>query len=215
MPDKPLWVWEEGSKRYRDTRTGRFIGIEQMNSLRAVFVDLQKSRLAGLVNVYESGTIDIFTFRKQAADIIRQTYVDLYVIGAGGRKNMTQADWGKIGHMLRNQYEYLNRFMQQIANGELSNAQIAARLKMYINGANQALWKGYLRVLPIVLPAYPGDGSTACLTNCQCIWDVKEYKDHYDCFWLLGQAEHCPDCVERSKEWNPFLLFKTAERIDG
>lgn len=212
MPEtKPLWYWDDNVNRYRNPVTGRFVGIDEMNGLRTEFMETQKLRMVGLTNVYSTGTIDIFTYEKQVKEILRQTYIDNYVMGKGGRNMMTQADWGRIGGMLKEQYSYLNPFMEQIARGELSQAQIDARLKMYINSASEAFWRGFASDVPIDLPAYPGDGSSACLTNCQCQWDIQNVPNGYDCYWRLGQAEHCPDCIERAGEWNPYRIRITGE----
>ncbi len=211
MPDKPLWYWDDSVKRYRNPTTGQFVGIDTMTSLRKEFQESQKSRLAGLTTVMDAGTINMPTYERQVKDIIRQTYIDLYVMGAGGRNNMTQADWGRIGGILREQYKYLDPFMDQIESGELSQAQIVARLKMYINSASESFWRAVSRDMPFELPAYPGDGSTSCLTNCQCEWDITFIPEvGYDCYWRLGAAEHCEDCIERSTTWNPYRI-----RYDG
>ncbi len=212
MPEnKPLWYWDDNVKRYRNPVTGRFVGIDDMNSMRVEFMDSQKQRMEGVTTVYSAGTIDIFAYEKQVKEILRQTYVDLYAMGAGGRNNLTQKDWGSIGGMLKEQYGYLNPFMEQIARGELSPAQITARLKMYINSASESFWRAFARDIPIDLPAYPGDGSTACLTNCQCTWDIQQVDGGYDCYWRLGVAEHCPDCVENASRWNPYRIRVTGE----
>lgn len=210
MADKPLWIWEPDLKRYRDTKTGRFIGIDQMNELRPVFLDQRKAEMTNLVTSYKDGKIDIFTLESKIKANLKQTYIDMYVMGKGGRNNMTPADWGSIGGMLKEQYRYLEGMMKQIASGELSPAQVASRLKMYENSSNEALWRGYLSDLPLDLPAYPGDGSTVCLTNCQCEWEIVEIEGGYDCYWQLGASEHCPDCIERAERWNPYRI-----RISG
>lgn len=212
MPEtKPLWYWDDSVKRYRSPETGRFIGIDQMNGLRAEFMTVQKTRMEGVTTVYNAGTIDIFTYEKQVKDILRQTYIDNYVMGKGGRNMMTQADWGSVGGMLKEQYRYMNPFLEQIARGELSQAQINARLKMYINSASEAFWRGFTSDIPLDLPAYPGDGSTACLVNCQCQWHIVPVSGGYDAYWRLGVAEHCPDCVERARIWNPYRIRVTGE----
>ena len=217
MPEtKPLWYWDDSVKRYRSPVTGRFIGIDDMNGLRAEFMESQKERVEGVTNVYAAEAIDFKTYRNQVTDIIRQTYVDLYAMGAGGRNNLTAKDWGSIGGMLKEQYGYLNPFMDQIEAGELSQAQITVRLKMYINSASEAFWRAFARDIPIDLPHYPGDGSTACLTNCQCRWDIQFVPGvGYNCYWILGEAEHCPDCVENAARWNPYRIRITGEPSDA
>ena len=208
MPDKPLWVWEPELQRYRDTKTGRFIGVEKMQSLRNEFMASQQTRIRDSVQSYVDKNITHAQMTDSIKQIIKQTYIDMYMMGAGGRNNMTQADWGSIGGMIRDQHRYLDRLIGQIQRGEISPAQATARLNMYINSANEALWRAIGRGLPQTLPAYPGDGSTVCLTNCQCEWEIIETEEGFDCYWRLGAAEHCPDCLQRSQTWNPYTIRK-------
>ena len=212
MPEsKPLWYWDDSAKRYRSPETGRFIGIDDMNGLRTEFMTSQKERLEGVTTVFDAGTIDSLTYERQVKEIIKQTYIDNYVMGKGGRLSMTQADWGSVGGMIKEQYGYLNPFLAQIERGELSQAQINARLKMYINSASEAFWRGFASDIPIDLPAYPGDGSSRCLVNCQCTWDIQPVENGYNCYWRLGAAEHCEDCLQRASEWNPYKIRITGE----
>jgi hypothetical protein len=62
--------------------------------------------------------------------------------GRGGRKFMTQADWGRIGGDLAFQYGRLDDFAREIAAGELSPARIAARAQLYVNAPHQAYESG-------------------------------------------------------------------------
>jgi hypothetical protein len=58
------------------------------------------------------------------------------------------------------------------------------------------------------LPAYPGDGQTACLGNCRCNWDIEETEDAWEATWELNDAEHCADCIANAEQWNPLRLPK-------
>jgi hypothetical protein len=124
---------------------------------------------------------------------------------------MTQADWGRLGAQLKQQYQYLRGFEQDLIDGRLSEAQAKARLQMYFNASRQAYEQGraYAQGVPR-LPAYPGDGSTVCLSNCQCHWDLDEQPDEWLATWTLGAAEHCPDCLRRADEWAPHRVPKVA-----
>jgi len=91
-------------------------------------------------------------------------------------------------------------------------AQIAARSRMYMRSSREAFERAKARAVGVPpLPAYPGDGSTRCLTNCACQWEIiPEVQDDgaivYNCYWRLGPTEHCPDCIERSRQWNPYTV---------
>jgi len=202
MPNS-IWIWDERVNRYRDTVTGRFIGIEQMNDLRNEFIDNQQDILSDYADQYADGSISIDEFRDITKNIIKDTYIDMYAMGAGGRNSMSPADWGRVGAIVKEQYGYLRNMFDQLANGEISPRQLKARLKMYLNSANEALWRGYNSNYDFKLPAYPGDGNTECLTNCRCEWEIVEVPGGYDCYWRLNDAEHCSDCIDNSLEWNP------------
>lgn len=205
MPEQSLWIWDNVSKRYRDTATGQYVGIEHMSMLRDEFADQQKIVLRSYTEMYLAKEIGLGEYQASIKRIIKDTYIDMYAMAVGGRNNMNQSDWGRIGAIVKEQYHYLDGLIRQIENGEISPNQAMARLGMYINSANEAMWRGRAANLGIRLPAYPGDGSTQCLVNCRCEWDIVELEAGvYDCYWRLGAAEHCDDCVARSIEWNPW-----------
>lgn len=191
------------------------IDIVKKSGLSVQFVAEQTSRLVGVTTVYEHGAIDFFTFRNQVRDDFRQTYINLYTLGVGGSNNMTQADWVNVGEMLKEQYIKLNQLMDRIARGELSSAQVFAELNELIGFSSEAFWKAYIHDMAINLPAYPGDGSTKCLTNCQCYWEIQQVPGGYDCYWKLGKSERCPDCVQRVTEWNPYRIRIASDRVSA
>jgi hypothetical protein len=100
--------------------------------------------------------------------------------------------------------------MQQ---AQIHEAQIAARSKMYFNSAREAFERGKLRALGVPdLPAYPGDGSTACLTNCRCVWnceqDTIDNEPVWNCFWDIQGPDdaNCQDCLDRHNDWYPLVV---------
>jgi len=203
MPSNLLWYWDDSVQRYRGS-DGRFVGVAQMQELREVFMKQQKLRLENLTLQYSNREIGFVEFQTASKLIIKDTYIDMCAMGAGGRNNLSHRDWGRIGAMVKEQYKYLRNMMGQIARGEITPRQAIARFAMYINSANEALWKALTRDLDFNLPAYPGDGSTQCLTNCKCEWRIEKLAWGVDAYWMLGEAEHCDDCVERSNTWNPW-----------
>jgi hypothetical protein len=216
-PTDPLWVWDEISKRYRKGDTGQYIGVSGMQTLRDEFIAQQKNITDKLAEQLRNKDITMAQWEKSMVKNIKQTHIDLYSIGAGGRNSLSQKDWGRIGAMCKSQYGssgYLKGFYNDIANGNLSEGQIAVRSRMYVNAANEALWKGITNDLPTKpgqaypLPFYPGDGSTECMTNCLCQWDIVNTDNGVDAYWRLSNAEHCPTCTARSYDprYQPFQI---------
>lgn len=89
----------------------------------------------------------------------------------------------------------------------IREAQIRARSRMYMRSAREAFERGQMRAYRIPeLPAYPGDGSTECLTNCRCSWRFVITDDGIDCYWDIDwDAENCQDCIDRHYMWNPYF----------
>ena len=107
---------------------------------------------------------------------------------------------------------------------ELHEAQIAARSRMYVSSAREAFERGKRRAAGAPeLPAYPGDGTTICLSRCRCMWDLQQARENdetvrWRCFWVLDPlAEHCSSeeedeegrplgCLQRAVLWNPLII---------
>ena len=199
------WVWSQSAHRYRNTRTGQFIGQAQMVGLRDAFLDAQRDAAADLAGRLASGDIPVGEWQRLMRRDVKDSFIDQYVLAHGGRGTMTQSDWGRIGAMVKEQYSYLDGFAKAIENGELSEAQIRARASMYHDASVQAYEKGHAVMMGVpTLPAYPGDGATQCHGNCRCHWDIRDAEGGWDCYWVIDPgAEHCPDCITNADRWNP------------
>lgn len=210
--DESPWEWDQPSKRYRNTETGRYMGSRQMLPLRDEFIDAQKAATGDLADRLAAGEITTNRYVEEMRGLIKTTYLDEYALAHGGRNNMTSRDFGIVGNMCRDQYGYLNNFAGEINAGELSPAQIRARGRMYIESASQAYERAQAEVRgirgPNALPAYPGDGSTACRTNCRCSWEYRETETAWEVTWTLHPAEHCEDCLARASAWAPYVVAK-------
>jgi hypothetical protein len=203
------WTWDDRSKRYRDAATGRFITHGRAITLRDFYIEAKKSDMDRLSRRLLGHDIDLQQWTLEMRRQVKDTYLNEYMLARGGRNNMTQRDYGRLGGLLKRQYEYIQNFARDIDAGKASGGQIRTRARMYVNGATQAFEraKAESQGLPR-LPQYPGDGQTQCRSNCQCGLHYEEQEDHWRVFWRLGVAEHCPDCVTLSEEWKPLTVPK-------
>lgn len=207
MPTKSVWTWDDHTKRYRNTVSGRFLGSKQMIELRDTFLDVQKDKARQLIDSLADGRLTLQEWTLQQRTLIRQTYIDEYVMAHGGRGTMTQRDWGILGQQIKEQYGYLAKFEQDLRNGKLSPGQAGTRASMYVESASQAFERGRGETMGVPkLPAYPGDGSTVCRANCRCHWEIVPTDSGWDCTWSLGAAEHCPDCISNAGRWAPLRV---------
>lgn len=204
------WHWNETSHRYHNTETGRFLSANQMAPLRDAFVESQRQGITDITDKLYGREITIQEWVLQFRSELKITYLDQYMIARGGRKVMTQSDYGRVGGFLREQFQYLNALAESVAKGEISEAQLRTRSQMYINSSVKAFEAGKVASYSgLKLPAVPGQDSE-CLSNCKCRWQISETAKEWRCTWIRTAAESCPTCRQRAAEWAPLVISKAA-----
>lgn len=207
------FFWDTTANRYRD-ESGQFVSSETVRDFMRLSIEANGSISETIAAQLANGSLNTADATLLVRETLKTEYIQLGILGKGGQDQMTQQDWGHIGQMLKVQYQYLDGFMAEIAGGNLSEAQIRARLNMYYESSQQsyeamnALTRG---IKFRDLPAYPGDGSTICLSNCKCFWDyvnvfVNGVLIGYDVFWVRTFEESCINCQDRELEWNPISI---------
>lgn len=210
------WEFSRGAKRYRDVRTGRFLTNATITTLRNGLASSREGTIRGLAQMLGRGDLSIQRWELEMREAIKLTHGAEYVFGRGGFRQMTQADWGRVGSIVKDQYSYLNGFSRDIANGRYTNAEgnlsvaaVEARAVMYAGAGVYSFSVGREVAFPgLQLPCHPGDGGTPCLANCRCSWRLAETQSEYRATWLLGATEHCEGCLARAGAFAPFVQVK-------
>lgn len=201
-PKRAGVAWESDTRRYRDLGTGRYIAERTITAKLDKYNDAVAEHMRRETERFIAGQIDLATWQQGVAKDLKDAYIVNLQIGRGGVNVTTFADYGREGGRLNFEYRRLNQFAQEIALGNLSDKQIAARLELYIPGIRTAYYDGKTaagqaaglteerRVLspvencddcvgyadqgwvPIGTLPEPGTQS-ACMHNCQC---EKEYR---------------------------------------
>lgn len=213
------WIWEEGTTRYRDQATGRFLSAPDVRDLSSESVRIAGSGTDGLAGMLAEDQVNVRDWETLMRQSIKDEYIQQYVLARGGLEQMTAQDWGSIGGMLADQYRYLGNFSREIAAGELTESQIAMRSRMYIRSAREATSRANMRARGWPeLPDHPGSGRTLCLTNCACWWSGARTDGTWEFVWNLDyEAEHCTSdevdgqgrprgCIERAALWDPLVI---------
>jgi len=206
MPSNEPWRWDDTVNRYRDPQ-GRFISGKKLINIRDEFTARRMDAVNDLAEQMATDKLNLQQWTLNMRQEIKRTYLAEYEAGIGGRNMMTQSDFGRVGGMLKRQYEYLNNFAEEVRQGKLSVAQIKLRARMYIDSATQSFERSRSISQGVPdLPQYPGDGKTVCRSNCKCNWKIERVEFGWNCYWKLGVAEHCDDCVQNSAQWNPLFI---------
>ena len=202
------WVWNQLTKRYRNSKTKKTVTSNTILQLRDDFVDTMRdfSKLTDdLVNSRITVQEWVFEMRKRVRDVNNAEYM----LARGGRNAMFQTDLDVLTEIIKDQYGYLQKFGEEVRAGNLSASQISARSELYMEASTRAHEQAKAASFDIELPEYPADGSQICKTRCRCRWEINEKKDTIEAFWLLNvAAQHCDTCLSNAAKWAPYTIQK-------
>lgn len=168
-----------------------------------------KAAIAALfiVLLYE-GITYLETWQAEMHALLARYHLSAYMLGEG-TPNLSPDDWEIIENYYQTQTQFLDAFVIEMFTAGVILAAWQARAVMYAGAITAPYWDANTKGL--FLPAYPGDGSSECLSNDRCQLSVKtlnEQSGDYDVFWILDTSimDHCPTCRERSRSWSPLLV---------
>jgi hypothetical protein len=139
MPD---WRWNEALRRYQDLDTGRILSFDAVKVQVNRIVDATTENVTStLADMLADKRLSVNDWHQAMGRAVKNAYVQQAELGAGGRTQMTPVEWGTVGGAVREQYGYLRDFAQEIADGQLTDAQIRSRSAMYVNSSREAFWR--------------------------------------------------------------------------
>lgn len=122
----------------------------------------------------QQSEINVAAWKEEMRQAIKDEHIRQY-LSTKPRDAMTQADWGRIGGLLNEQYRYLDGFANDVAAGRLTEAQIEARSRMYMRSARQGF-------------------ETANR-------EIKQDAGYTEVRWVVNHAlENCPDCLRWGRQ---------------
>lgn len=166
----PKFDWRARAAKFWNKTVGRVVPRLQIKREADRVASL--SPTASWANQVASGELPVDAWEAMMRQEIKTRYIQQYLACRGGVGPMTQADYGSIGGMIADQYRYLDGFAAEIAEGKLSEGQIAMRSEMYLNSSREACERAGRRAAEVA-------GLTEVL-------------------WVRTPAESCEDCITLS-----------------
>lgn len=105
-----------------------------LGELRPVFderVEASRETMRGIAQRFVDGKMDAAAFEREMRAEVKALHLQGRMMGAGGRDQMTQSEWGKSGYKLRQEYAYLNQFTRDLEAGRMTPAGIVDRAGKY------------------------------------------------------------------------------------
>jgi hypothetical protein len=204
------WEWSEATRRYRDTKTGRFLTVATVLALRDGYLDDRKAAIVDLTDRLVAGEMAVSDWLTAMREQVRDVTLGEYAFGRGGRGAMGDDDYAAVGNAIAGQYDYLQAFAESVRAGDLTARQVGARAGLYAASARQAFERGKVAAWGLELDQHPCDGQTRCLANCRCTLEISEDDDEWRVRWILHAAESCEDCRAMARAWSPLVVKKEA-----
>jgi hypothetical protein len=169
------YTWDERAGRYRGPG-GRYVSARDVRGATDGALDAANTRIRGVSSQLRAGSITAEEWALAMRAEIKRVHLWSAAAARGGWAQMTPADFGRVGAIVRRQYEYLNGFARQIAAGLPLDGRFLSRASMY-GEAGRGTFEHFNRLER----AEHGE---------------EEVRN------VLGNAEHCPDCFsETARGW--------------
>ncbi len=186
---EPRYRWNQTAGRYVDGR-GRFVSREAVTNAMYDAADNAGKRMATASKKLRDGKLTIQQWQLQMRAEIKTVHLFSGAGAKGGWAQLSQADFGRIGQRIREQYRFLDRMATQIANGtQKLNGTFIRRSELYGNAGRQTF-----------MLVERADKESRGMTEERC---------------LLRGSQHCAECPgEAAKGWVPIgTLVPVGGRI--
>lgn len=201
--DGGSYSWDISARRFRDPG-GKFVSQTKIKAMKSSIVRRESEVAASLARDFVSGLISPEQFVRAMRTLVKRTTTMEYMLGRGGRYAMTQADYGRIGALLRQDYKRINDFATAIQNGmDVGPAEHRARL--YIDHTRSAYERGQLAAWNITI-----DDRPPLHPNCQCSLAISHSgvgeKREIRVYWRVNSSNPCRVCLDNQSKYSPLRI---------
>lgn len=168
------WAYDPNTRLYRDDESNDTLSRARQMDFMTRSIEASHAATTEMAMLNSVGDLSASQWRTQMREEIKREIIRHALLGQGGREQMTHEAWSSVGGVISDQYRHLDRkadnFFEQVEAGELSEAEIARRARMYINSSREAYERGLRRRLR---------GS-----------------DYDETSWNITTGESCADCLD-------------------
>jgi hypothetical protein len=152
VDSNPEFFYDRAAKRYRYRDSKKFAPKKAILNLTKDYIKSEQSNLESLASKYFNGQISLLEFQTQSASHLKHLHISSLILGKDGVENVTGNDFLAVGRILKEQYYDgkgkdgkpfgLKHLTQELASGNVSQAQLKNRLALYGKSAQQSYWLG-------------------------------------------------------------------------
>ena len=213
------------SQRYRNTKTREVIRQRKYLELRDLFTDRMHPHIESLADRLIDRDITLHRWVREMAQLGRSAHLAGYMFGAGGYNTITHSDVVDLEGILRTSFGFLLKLANNVKDGNTTRQDpttpvvtrrgLVNRGVMWIESITRSFERARTVMYgfhPDILPNYPGDGTTECLSRCRCHWLFRfpqGQDSYYHAYWIARlDGRTCLTCVRYSRIYNPYTVVR-------
>lgn len=132
LPGLPQYEWNQQAGRYVDAKTKRFVAWQSVGDQYDKVVNQSDKMMRALSQQLRDGDLSLDEWQSAMMGQVKITHLSAMILQKGGIDQLTQADYGRVGQVVRGEYELLRNFARQIANGSQKlDGTLLRRAEMY------------------------------------------------------------------------------------
>lgn len=197
------YSWSRDARRFRGP-DGRFVSQTTIKATKNHIVNVERGKASALANNLINGSNSADQFVRLMRALVKRTSTMEYMLGRGGQNIMTQADYGRLGSMLKQEYKYINKLAQDIENG-LDPDQAKRRAEMYVDNTRSAYERGQLSAWNITIDEHP-----PLHPNCLCSLAISQHGSgdtrEIRVYWRVNSAHPCSICLDLRAKYSPLRI---------
>lgn len=135
------WSYDRSAGRYRDSK-GRFLSESSVQKLVNGRIDRLDGNLRQFTKMLADGAITLDQWQGSVREAIKAAHLQAAMIGHGGKDGMGNAEYGRIGQRLRQEYTFLQGFASDLLQQRISAPMALARISLYAQSVRGSFWEG-------------------------------------------------------------------------
>lgn len=191
----PKLTWDASAGRFR-RGDGRFIPMSVVRAELDKALRISQNRMRALGDDLRAGRVSLDAWRLGMKAEIKSAHLMSSALARGGWDQLDPASFGRVGQIIRTEYQHLESWVSQIKSGWVLDGRLAARSALYVKDARETFHQAQreemlkrgvdleLNVLSAVescaqciaeaakgwvpVGTLSAPGSRTCLGNCRC-----------------------------------------------
>ena len=134
----PQFTWDDAAGRYRRISDGRFVGRLEVRKAIDDYIDTKAVEVKQLAEALRNREISIGQWQKAMERNIAKIHLANAAAAKGGWRAMGNADFGRVGGLVKYEYQQLRQFAKQIENGLPLDGRYLLRAQQYANAGRHS-----------------------------------------------------------------------------